>query len=372
MPKEPKQGRIYLFTPGPTPIPEKVMKRMAVPIIHHRSDEFRAVFKRVNANLQYLFQTSQPVLTLSSSGTGAMEATFVNLFSPGDKIISVNNGKFGERWVAMPRTFGLNVIELHYEWGDAPSPEDISNVLQQHPDAKAVYLVHCETSTGTYTDIRSISKIIHNESSALVCVDGVCSVGGMELRFDEWELDVCVTSSQKGLMVPPGLAFIALSDRAIESIKSSSIPKYYFDLNKALESYLKNDTPWTPAITLIQGLDASLEMIKEEGIESRWHHHSIRAEAVRAGVDSLGLKLFSRYPSDAVTTVILPPNIESKIFHDILRKKYSIYFAKGQGEYVDKIFRIAHIGFQDDKNVTIALKALSEVISRVGKGGKLS
>lgn len=364
---EPKQGKIYLFTPGPTPIPEIVMRRMAKPIIHHRSEEFRSVFKRVNSNLKYLFQTSQPVLTIASSGTGAIEATFVNLFSPGDKIISINNGKFGERWVAMPKLFGLNVVELRYEWGDAPTPEDISNALRKHPDAKAVYLVHCETSTGTYTDIRSISKVIRNESSALVCVDGVCSVAGMELRFDEWALDVCVTSSQKGLMVPPGLAFIALSDRAIESMKSSSIPKYYFDLNKALESYQKNDTPWTPAITLIQGLDAALEMIKDEGIESRWHHHSVRANEVRNGITSLGMKLFSRYPSDAVTTVILPSNIESKIFHELLRKKYSIYFAKGQGEFVDKIFRVAHIGYHDESDITIALEALKNVVAEIGR-----
>lgn len=363
MTEEPKQEKTHLFTPGPTPIPEQVLRRMAEPIIHHRSEEFHTIFKRVNTNLQYLFRTTQPVITLASSGTGGMEATFVNLFSPGDKIISVNNGKFGERWVSMPKAFGLNVIELRYEWGDAPTPEDISKALQKHPDAKAVYLVHCETSTGTYTDVHSISKVVHSQSSALVCVDGVCSVGGMELRFDDWELDACVTSSQKGLMVPPGLAFIALSNRAVDVMKYSKIPKYYFDLNKALESYQKNDTPWTPAITLIQGLDASLEMIKDEGIESRWHNHTMRAREVRNGVTLLGMKLFSRYPSDAVTTVMMPVNIESKRFHELLRKKYSIYFAKGQGEFVDKIFRVAHIGYHDKRDITIALEALKKVVT---------
>ncbi|MBI5476056.1 MAG: alanine--glyoxylate aminotransferase family protein [Ignavibacteriales bacterium] len=362
MKEQVKNRKIYLFTPGPTPIPPQVLERMNQPIIHHRSDEFREIMGRVNSNLQYLFQTKQPVLTLSSSGTGAMESTFVNLFSPGEKIIAVNNGKFGERWVKMPQEFGLNVVELKYNWGDAPSIGDIQTALKQKPDVRAVYLVHCETSSGTYTDIKSIAEVIHRESDALVCVDGVCSVGGMELRFDEWKLDVCVTSSQKGLMIPPGLAFVTMSERAIERMKDSKLPKYYFDLGKSLDVYKTNDTPWTPAISLVQGLDAALEMIKEEGIESRWKTHNENAEFVRSQVKLLGLKLFSSFPSDAVTTVEFPQGVESKKFHQILRDDYGIYFAKGQSQYMEKIFRIAHIGFHEKNEFQIAMHGLEKVL----------
>src|ERR1041385_9141905 len=249
-----------LFTPGPTPVPEQVMLRMAQPIIHHRSPEFNDIVVRVNKNLRYLFQTAQPVLTLTCSGTGGIEASFVNLFSPGDTIISVNGGKFGERWVTMPRTFGLNVIEVKLEWGKSPSIQDIRDALRHHPGAKAVYLTHSETSTGAASDIKALAAAIRSDSSALVCVDGITAIGAHELRFDEWGIDVCVTGSQKGLMIPPGLAFIALSKRAIAAMEASSLPKFYFDLRLALKSHAKNDTPWTPAASLIIGVDTALEM----------------------------------------------------------------------------------------------------------------
>ena len=235
-----------LFTPGPTPIPETVMLKMAEPIIHHRNPEFNEILTRVNQNLRYLFQTEQPVLTLTCSGTGGVESTFVSLFSPGDKIISSNGGKFGERWVKLPKAFGLNVVEIKVEWGKAPTEEQILSALKANPDAKAVYLVHSETSTGAATDVKSLSKLIHDNSNALVCVDGITAVGAHELRFDEWGIDVCVTGSQKGLMIPPGLAFVALSKRAIEAIETAKLPRFYFDLKKALKSYADNDTPWTP------------------------------------------------------------------------------------------------------------------------------
>ncbi|MGB2867002.1 MAG: aminotransferase class V-fold PLP-dependent enzyme, partial [Bacteroidota bacterium] len=214
-----------LFTPGPTPVPESVMLRMAEPIIHHRNPEFNEVLTRVHQNLKYLFQTSQPVLALTCSGTGGVEATFVSLFSPGDTIVSVNGGKFGERWVKMPRVFGLNVVEIKTEWGKAPTEEQIRKALREHPNVKAVYLTHSETSTGTATDIRSLSKITRENSEALVCVDGITAIGAHELRFDEWGIDVCVTGSQKGLMIPPGLAFVALSKRAVAAMETSTLPK---------------------------------------------------------------------------------------------------------------------------------------------------
>lgn len=357
----------HLFTPGPTPVPDKVRMKMADQVIYHRSQEFIELFTRVNHNLQYLFQTSQPVLTLACSGTGGMEATFVNLFSPGDTIISVNNGKFGARWVDMPRSFGLNVAELKLDWGEAPTPEQILGILKKHRDAKAVYLVHCETSTGTATDVRMFSQVIKDNSSALVCVDGVSAVGALEFRFDEWNIDVCVTASQKGLMVPPGLAFVALSEKAIEIMKLSMLPKYYFDFTKLLDAYRKDQTPWTPAISLLMGLDESLMMIRNEGLETIWKRHQILGNALRAGINAIGLKILSKHPSDSVTAVLLPTDIEWTTFNNVLKNKYGCIVGRGQGDFSNKLFRIAHIGVVSQTDIILIISSLERALTDFGK-----
>lgn len=355
-----------LFTPGPTPIPESVLLKMAEPIIHHRNPEFREVMTRVNKNLQYLFQTEQPVLTLTSSGTGGVESTFVSLFSPGDTIISCNGGKFGERWVTMPRTFGISVVELSVQWGEVPTEKEILSLLQQHPETKAVYLTHSETSTGAATDVKHLAQIIREHSHALICVDGITAIGAHEFYFDEWGIDVCVTGSQKGLMIPPGLAFVALSKRAIAMMEHSKIPKYYFDLRKALKSYEENDTPWTPAISLIVGVDVALQKIREEGIENIWKRHERLAAALRAGIQALGLKLFSEHPSFAVTPVWLPDTIVWKKFNSILKGKYGITIAGGQGAFKEKIFRISHLGYYDELDMVTLMGALELALHEYG------
>ncbi len=342
------------------------MLKMAEPIIHHRHPEFTEILTRVNLNLRYLFQTEQPVLTLASSGTGGVEATFVNLFSPGDTIISINGGKFGERWVKMPKAFGLNAVEIKTDWGKAPTADQILDALRSHPDAKAVYLVHSETSTGTATDVKALAAVIRENSKALVCVDGITAIGAHEFRFDEWGIDACVTGSQKGLMIPPGLAFIALSKRAIQAMETAKLPRFYFDLRKALKSHEKNDTPWTPAITLIMGVDAALQMIREEGIENIWRRHERLATALREGVKGLGLRLFSDSPSFAVTPVWLPEGIEWKIFNKILKGKYGITIAGGQDDYAGKIFRISHLGYYDELDMMTMLSALEMTLSECG------
>jgi aspartate aminotransferase-like enzyme len=352
-----------LFTPGPTPVPESVMLKMAEPIIHHRNHEFAEVLKRVNTNLRYLFQTEQPVLTLTSSGTGGVEATFVSLFSPGDKIISVNGGKFGERWVRMPQAFGLNVVELKTPWGKAVQPDEMLPVLRTHHDAKAVYLVHSETSTGTATDVKSMALLIRENSNALVCVDGITAIGAHELRFDAWGIDVCVTGSQKGLMIPPGLAFVALSKRAIAAMRASTLPKFYFDLRKALASYEKDDTPWTPAVSLIVGVDVALEMIKAEGIENVWARHKRLAQALRAGIEALGMKLFSDSPSYAVTPVWVPEGVEWKAFNRILKIDNGITIAGGQDDYAGKIFRVSHLGYYDELDMVTVVAAIERTLA---------
>ena len=339
---------------------------MAEPIIHHRHPEFREIFKRVNENLKYVFQTSQPVLTLASSGTGGVEATFVSLFSPGDTVIAINGGKFGERWVKMPRTFGLNAVEIKVEWGMAPTRDQVLNALKEHPEAKGVYLVHSETSTGTATDIEGLEHVIHENSEALVCVDGITAVGAHEFRFDEWGIDVCVTGAQKGLMIPPGLSFVAVSKRAIDAMEKSTLPKFYFDLRKALKSHEQDDTPWTPAISLIIGLDEALKMIRKEGIENIWRRHERLAIGLREGIRGMGLKLFSEFPSFAVTPVWLPEGIEWKSFNRILKEKYGITIAGGQGDYAGRIFRISHLGYYDELDMITMISALEMTLFESG------
>ena len=355
-----------LFTPGPTPVPETIMLKMAEPIIHHRHPEFKEILSRVNENLKYLFQTEQPVLTLASSGTGGVESTFVSLFSPGDTVIAVNGGKFGERWVKMPRVFGLNAVEIKTEWGKAPTATQIVSALRAHSNAKAVYLVHSETSTGTATDVKTLARVIRDNSDALVCIDGITAIGAHEFRFDEWGIDVCVTGSQKGLMIPPGLSFVAVSSRAIAAMETSELPKFYFDLRKALKAYEKHDTPWTPAISLIIGVDAALQMIRAEGVEKIWKRHERLAMALRAGIQAIGLRLFSDSPSFAVTPVWVPDGIEWKKFNSILKGRYGITIAGGQEEFAGKIFRIAHLGYYDELDMVTILSALEMTLVNCG------
>lgn len=356
-----------LYTPGPTPVPEEVMLRMAAPIIHHRSPEFNEIFTRVNENLRYLFQTSGPVLTLTSSGTGGMEATFVSLFSPGETVAAVNGGKFGERWVKMPRAFGLDCIEIPVKWGEAPTAAQLREALRSKP--RGVYLTHSETSTGTATDVRALAGIIREESDALVCVDGITAVGAHELRFDEWGIDVCVTGSQKGLMIPPGLAFVALSGRAVEAMKRSTMPRFYFDLGKALAAYEKNDTPWTPAASLIIGVDAALARIRAEGIEHVWRRHERMALGLRAGIAALGMKLFSSFPSYAVTPVWLPEGVEWKKFNGRLKSAYGITAAGGQDAYAGKIFRLSHLGYYDELDMIALLAGVERALADTRTAG---
>jgi aspartate aminotransferase-like enzyme len=334
------------------------MLKMAEPIIHHRHAEFLELFARVNANLKYLFQTKQDVFTLTSSGTGAMEAVVCNLHSPGDEALFVNGGKFGERWGEILRAFGVKALEVPVEWGRAVQPETIVKALQDHPKISAVYLTHSETSTAVATDVKNISSLIRKHSAALSVVDGITAVGAMEFRMDDWGVDVAVTGSQKGLMIPPGLAFIAASERSWKFIEQSGLPKYYFSLLKAREALRDGDTPWTPAVSLMIGVDAALEMIRSEGIENVWSRHSRLAGAVRAAVQALGLTLLSTAPSNALTAVKFPEGFDAKKFNRILKEKYKVTVAGGQGHLSGKIFRVSHLGYYDELDMISLVSAL--------------
>jgi aspartate aminotransferase-like enzyme len=353
-----------LFTPGPTPVPEPVMLRMAQPIIHHRTAEFREIFQRVSENLQYLFQTSQPVLTLTSSGTGAMEAALVNTLSPGDEIIYANGGKFGERWGSIAKAYGVTAHPLTIEWGGAPSVDDALAMVEQHPNAKAFCFTHSETSTGAYTNVREIAAALRRSFDGLIIVDGITAVGAHEMRFDDWDLDIVVTGSQKGLMIPPGLAFIALSERAWRASETSKLPKFYYNLTKARKSLETFDTPWTPAVTLVIGLGEALEMIRREGVEAVWARHDRLGRSLRAGAAALGLRLFASSPSNAVTSIWLPERADE--FYGLLKKKYSITAAAGQDHLKGKIFRVSHLGYYDEADMLSVIYAIESALNDVG------
>lgn len=295
-----------------------------------------------------------------------MESTFVSLFSPGDTIISINGGKFGARWVEMPTALRLDVEEVKIPWGEVPSEDLIGQTLKKRPEAKGVYLTHCETSTGAATDIKRLSAVIRKHSDALVCVDGISAIGAMEMKFDEWGIDVYVGASQKGLMTPPGLSFVALSDRAITALSLAKSNRYYLDLKKALDSHKKNDTPWTPAISLVRGLDVSLELIRRETIEETWLRHSRIADNVRFAMRDIGLRLFSTSPSNSLTVVWLPDGVVWESLNSILQKKHGVVFAGGQGEFSGKILRMAHLGYVKESDISVGIEALRMALADLG------
>ncbi|MDQ7054958.1 MAG: alanine--glyoxylate aminotransferase family protein [candidate division KSB1 bacterium] len=271
--------RPRLFTPGPTQIPEQVINAMSRPMQHHRSPEFKALFREVTAQLKAFFQTEHDVLILTSSGTGGMDACVVNLLRRGAKILTVEGGKFGQRWGEIGRAYGLNVISLKVEWGEAIDPNEVEAAVQENPDVAAVFLTHSETSTGVAFDVRAIAEKVRQHSDALVVVDGITSVGVLPFYKDEWHIDVCVSGSQKGVMIPPGLAFVALNDRAWQRAEQSDLPRYYLDFLHARKALKNDNTPWTPAITLMLGLHASLSMILDKGLEYFWDKYERLAYA---------------------------------------------------------------------------------------------
>ncbi len=355
-----------LFTPGPTPVPENVMLRMAAPIIHHRNPEFMEILTRVHEDLKYLFRTTQPVVVLSCSGTGGMEASISSIFRQGEKVITINAGKFGERWGELVRIFTGNCVEEKVEWGTAIQPERLLELLKEHPDAKGVCLTHSETSTGTAADIKTLSALIREHSEALVLVDGITAVGAHEFHFDDWGVDICITGSQKGLMMPPGLALVAISERAQDIINAQSgKTQYYLSLKKALKAHAGDDTPFTPAVSLVIGLDEALQMIKEEGIENIWQRHESLASACRQGCNALGMKLFSNSPSFAVTPVWLPEGVKWSSFNKALKINNGITVAAGQDEYKDKIFRIAHLGYYDELDMLTVIGGLERALKEI-------
>ncbi|MBU0533331.1 MAG: alanine--glyoxylate aminotransferase family protein [Candidatus Omnitrophica bacterium] len=355
----------YLLTPGPTPLPPEVMSALAKPIIHHRTAEYSALFVEVNNGLKSLFQTAEDVFTFASSGTGAMEASVVNLLSPKDKVIMVEAGKFGERWLELGNTYGLDVIPVHVQWGKAVESSLIEKLLKENPDAKAVFVTLCETSTGVKTDIKTIAAITAKTNAVLV-VDAISGLGAMELKTDEWGVDVVVSGSQKGMMLPPGLAFISLSKKAQKMLETSTLPKYYLNLKAYKKALDKSDTPYTPAISLTVALTEALKLINDEGLENVLKRHAVMAEATRQAVKALGLEVFASSPADAVTSVKLPEGMDGSKLYKTMKDELGVQAAGGQGDLKGKILRIAHLGYMDASDVILGISALEVALGKIG------
>ncbi len=337
--------REYLLIPGPTPIPPRVLKAMIQPIIGHRSPEYGEILKRVIENLKYVFQTENDILLFSSSGTGGMEASIVNLLSPGDRAIALASGAFGERFINILGSFGIEVIPLRCEWGEIIDPQLVAKELDRNRDIKAVFATLVETSTGVVNDIKSLGKIC-KERKTLLVVDAVSGLGVEELKADGWGVDVIISASQKGLMTPPGLSFISISEKAWEASETSRIYRFYWDFKTYREFLEKGQPPYTPPVSLVFGLDEALRMIKEEGIEKVWERQKRLAKATREGVKELGLELLAKESfSNGVTAIKVPENIDGLEILGRLRKKYGVTLAGGQERLKGKIFRIGHMGY---------------------------
>jgi aspartate aminotransferase-like enzyme len=357
----------YLFSPGPTMLPPEVLLKMAEPIMHHREPEFEKIFAEIRQGLKYLFQTKNEVMIFTSSGTGAMEGAVSNLLSKGDKALVVRGGKFGERWGEICKAYGIEFIPIDVEWGKAVDPARIQEILKSDPSIRAVYTQASETSTGVKHPIKEIAQIVKKYENTLIVVDAITGIGVFDIPMDEWGLDVVVSGSQKALMLPPGLSFAALSDKAWKFVERSNLPKYYFDFKKELKSSQKNQSSYTPAISLFVGLRESLHLIRKEGVEAIFRRHEKLAEATRAAVKALGLELYAPdSPSNAVTAVKIPEGVDGERLKDLFFEKFGITVAEGQDRAKGKIIRIAHLGYYERLDMVMVISALEMLLKELG------
>ena len=362
-----------LFTPGPVPVPDRVRLAMAQPVINHRAPDFLPVFQECKRGLQRLFQTESPVLLFAASGTGAMDAAVSNLLRAGDHVLVVRGGKFGERWTEIAEAYGVRTTNIDVEWGQAVDPAAVEAALDANPDIRAVYLQGSETSTAVRHPVREVAEIVRRSDERLMVVDAITAVGVYDLPMDDWGLDVVISGSQKAFMMPPGLAFMALSDRALRFMESSDLPHYYFSLDKELKGLETDQTSWTPAVSLLMGLAECLKIIlDEEGLEATWERTEKLAHATREAMRAMNLELLSPdAPSPACTAVKVPDGIDGPALRKHLRDKLGYTVADGQGKLKGKIFRIAHLGYFDRFDTIACIAAVEMALASLGYVHKL-
>jgi aspartate aminotransferase-like enzyme len=358
----------HILAPGPTPVLTEALAAMSSPIIHHRSPEFTPILKDVREGLKWLFQTKNEVLFFASSGTGAMEGAVTNLLSHGDKALVVEGGKFGERWTEICQAYGVEPVVIKVTWGEAVEPALVEKALKGDSSIKAVFTQATETSTGVMYPIKEIAEIVNRHEDTLMIVDAISALGVYNIPTDEWKLDVVVSGSQKALMLPPGLAFASVSEKAWGFAERANLPKYYFNFRKELKSITEsNQSVYTPAVSLLIGLRESLRIMQGEGLDNIFARHDALARATRAGVVAMGLELFApKSPSNSLTAVKAPPGIDGQEVVKTLREKFGITIAGGQSQAKGKIFRIAHLGYFDRFDIITALSALEMSLNELG------
>jgi aspartate aminotransferase-like enzyme len=362
----------YLLAPGPTPVPPEALLAMAMPIIHHRSPDFLPILDSAKKGLQWLCQTKNDVLIICSTGTGGMVGAVNNFFSPGDRALVVNAGNFGQRWTNICRAYNLSVEEMKIDWGYAVKPEDVEKALRKDPAIRGVFVQASETSTGVYHDIKALAEIVKRYENTILVVDAISALVAHDLKMDEWGIDVLIGGSQKGLMLPPGLAFVGISDKAWAHAEKATSPKFYFNFKKERESLAKNQTSFTSPVTLIIGLNESLRLLRDEGLDKAFRRHEKLAEATREAVKAIGLDMFTKEsPSNAVTAINAPAGIDGQEIYKNLRVKYGITAAGGQGQAKGKIFRIAHLGYASTFDVITAVAGVEMVLKGMGHPVKL-
>jgi len=355
----------YLISPGPTPVPESVLSEAALPLIHHRTSEFSEMFMDVVKGLQYMFQTEQDVFVLTSSGTGAMEAAVVNILSPGDEVMVLNAGKFGNRWASLCREYDLKIKEIKINWGKDYPKENLEDELNHNPGIKAVFSTLSETSTGAVYDIKGFGEVLQDKEILFV-VDGISGIGAVPCPMDDWGIDVLIAGSQKVFMVPPGLSYISFSPRAWGFAEKSSLPKFYFDARSAKQSLKKKTTPFSPGISLIVQQKKALEIIQNMGLENLIKHHRFLGQAAREGVKAIGLELLAENPGNVLTAVKIPEEIDGFKLIDIMHHKYDVYIAGSQEPHKGEFFRISHLGYMSRFDMITALSALEMTLSELG------
>lgn len=362
----------YLLAPGPTPVPSEALLAMAMPIIHHRSPDFVPVLDTAKKGLQWLYQTRNDVLILCSTGTGGMVGSVNNFFSPGDKALVINAGNFGERWTKICKAYGLDVKEIAYEWGYAAKPEDVEKALKADPSIRGVFVQASETSTGVYHDIKALASVVKKYENTIFVVDAISALVAHDLKMDEWGVDIMIGGSQKGLMLPPGLAFAGISEKAWRFAESAKCPRFYFNFKKERENLAKNQTNFTSPVTLIIGLNECLKLLQKEGLENAFERHRRLAHATREAVRAIGLEFFSQEShSNSVTAINAPQGFDGQEIYKNLRVKYGITAAGGQGQAKGKIFRIAHLGYADTFDIITAIAGVEMVLKGMGYPVKL-
>jgi len=364
-----------LLTPGPVAVPERVREAMGRTLLHHRAPEFLPVLEEVRANLKQVFGTSRDVLILTGTGTAGMEAAVANTLARGEKAIVVRGGKFGERWAELCDAFGVETVCIDVEWGHAVDAQAVRDAFDSHPDTRALLVQASETSTGVYHPIEQLAAIVREQDDRLMIVDGISGVGVHALPMDAWGIDVLVSGSQKSWLLPPGLAFIALSDRARRAVEQNENPRYYLDLRKELKVQPDNQTQWTSSVALILGLREALAMILEEGLDNVLRRHQNLARVTRAAMEALGLELYAPdSPAFSTTAVRVPDGLDGKAFVKQLQTRFNMTVAGGQGKAAGKMFRIGHMGDVDEFDMISVIAAIEMTLAalsypvKIGEG----